>query len=153
MRDLLLVIFPAVALADVSLPQSDSASCRARLETAGKEFIRRARSSEWGRVDELNGSLRYFVCVGDPPETDCYMDAIIERDPHSPRKASAWRMSWQKRATIYEVEWTRSAAGQRASIGYECYEWPCSQWTRARAKVFVSVFRAALDACLEAGGS
>jgi hypothetical protein len=142
-RYLLLVMFPAVASADASPPppnRSNSAGCLARLENARREFTERA-SMAVNVVEQDDGALTYIACEGDPPEVDCDMHAAIARDQRATGHGS-WRMRRRKRATLYEVEWTRL----RATIGYECFEWPCAE--RSRIEVFLSVFRAALDACL-----
>jgi hypothetical protein len=112
-RYLLLMIFPAVALADVSPPpskRSNSASCLARIETARREFSRRVPYWWMSVVERDDGTPTYVACTGEPPETDCDMDATIARDPSATGKASGWRMHRKKTATFYEVEWTRSTS-------------------------------------------
>jgi hypothetical protein len=149
MRLFLLLLVPAVALADTTPPvdRPARARCITRMQTARAEFF--AGLPEWGEVQQRDAhTIGFLTGLGDDEETDEYLEATFTWDPRM-TASSGWRVrrhvEIEQGMHVHHETWTREAAGRRAAIERTCIAMPC--YEPSRMDDFLRLFRAALDGC------
>lgn len=150
----LLLASPA-ARGDASAPAPDGwTRCAARLERARADYARAspATPEEAAVRRRDDGSLGFASSYGDGEEFYDYFDARVAAERAPPARR------WRRRVHVEPapptdqrhrvITWTRAAGGRRATVELICLGVVSSCPADRRWRIFLRLFRAALDACL-----